>query len=426
MPAKQKKAWTVMVYLAGDNNLDDAGVNDLKEMKKAGSSTAVNVVAQFDRAGSKGTTRRYFLRRGGTLARDVVADLGETNTGDPAVLREFVLWGAREYPAEHILLVLWNHGSGWDDEDLYRMARTDLGIGIHRRGVPLGRRTRAAGSVSVRRIRAVGSKRMRRALFAGSVAAAIRPGLHARAIAFDDSARDFLDNRELKKVLLAVTRKLGRRIDILGMDACLMSMAEVGYQLRGVAAFTVGSEETEPNDGWPYDTILTALARKPGLSPAALSELIVKKYLASYSALDGVTMAACDLGRAQALAARIDALAGALRTALSDPATRQLIVMARAQVQEYEMPDYVDLHDLCERLLANAAVAPDACRGVMEMLRAPGYVITAGCKGSAVRGSHGLSIYFPRRSVSSLYAGLDFQRATAWGRFLGEYVSLMR
>lgn len=30
-----KKSWTVMVYMAGDNNLDPEGVLDLKEMEKA-------------------------------------------------------------------------------------------------------------------------------------------------------------------------------------------------------------------------------------------------------------------------------------------------------------------------------------------------------------------------------------------------------
>ena len=60
-PAKSKKRksveaagagadWTVMVYLAGDNNLDGAGVADLREMKKVGSSASVNVIAQFDAA----------------------------------------------------------------------------------------------------------------------------------------------------------------------------------------------------------------------------------------------------------------------------------------------------------------------------------------------------------------------------------------
>jgi hypothetical protein len=35
---KGMRKWTVMVYLAGDNNLDGAGVVDLTEMKKAGSN----------------------------------------------------------------------------------------------------------------------------------------------------------------------------------------------------------------------------------------------------------------------------------------------------------------------------------------------------------------------------------------------------
>jgi hypothetical protein len=93
------RKWTVMVYLAGDNNLDSAGVVDLKEMKKVGSTGEVAVVAQFDRIGNKGTTKRYFIRKGGTLDADAVADLGETNTGDPKVLRDFILWAARAYPA---------------------------------------------------------------------------------------------------------------------------------------------------------------------------------------------------------------------------------------------------------------------------------------------------------------------------------------
>jgi hypothetical protein len=59
------KKWTVMVYLAGDNNLDGAGLVDLKEMKSVGSTDAVNIIAQFDRQGNKGESRRYYLHKGG-------------------------------------------------------------------------------------------------------------------------------------------------------------------------------------------------------------------------------------------------------------------------------------------------------------------------------------------------------------------------
>ena len=45
-----KKPWTILVYMAGDNSLDPEGVQDLKEMKRVGSTDKINIVAQFDRA----------------------------------------------------------------------------------------------------------------------------------------------------------------------------------------------------------------------------------------------------------------------------------------------------------------------------------------------------------------------------------------
>ena len=93
----------------------------------------------------------------------------------------------------------------------------------------------------MRRVRTVADKPLRRALFKTTIATAIRAGSQQRAIAFDDTSKDFLDNIETKKVLAAVTKDLGRPIDILGMDACLMSMAEVAYQIRDSVLVTVFS-----------------------------------------------------------------------------------------------------------------------------------------------------------------------------------------
>ncbi len=121
MPPKTvtTRNWTILVYLAGDNDLDSAGVVDLNEMKSVGSSDKIAVLAQFDRAGNKKATTRYYLNKGTTVAKDAVQTLGETNMGDPKVLEDFVTWGVTNYPADHYLLVLWNHGAGWDDANLY-------------------------------------------------------------------------------------------------------------------------------------------------------------------------------------------------------------------------------------------------------------------------------------------------------------------
>ncbi len=413
-----------MVYLAGDNNLDSAGVVDLGEMKKIGSPPDLNVVAQFDRAAAGEQTRRYFLKKGGQLEDDVVNSLGETNTGDPKVLTDFVKWAVKNYPAERYMLVVWNHGNGWDDTDVYRLARGAVGANITRRGKVV---EAAPGgddlNVSLRRIRAIGGRTFRRSLFRTSVEAAVR----TRGIAYDDNAKDFLDNQELKRVLMAARKSVGRNLDVLGLDACLMSMAEVGYENRGAADFTVGSEQTEPGDGWPYTQVLGDLAKKPQMGGRELASLIVKRYVASYGPNAGVTQAACDLSQSAALHQAVSTLGTTLRAALPDTATRAGIMQARAQVQSYETRDYVDLQDLCDLLQVNCAgnqAITASAQAVSAAIKK--YVVASGARGTAVANSHGVSIHFPndpQQGLSPLYAKLDFAQDGTWDEFLSAWLS---
>jgi hypothetical protein len=407
MPATQtKKPWTVMVYMAGDNSLDPDGVVDLKEMKKVGSTEKLNIVAQFDRAEGH-VARRYYLRKGGIVTGDAVASLGAVNTGDPKCLSDFIQWCVKSYPADHYLLVLWNHGQGWDDTDIYANER-------HR-----GLRRLATG-------------RIRHALFHAPVRRTLEKAGSdniTRAILLDDNAKDFLDNQEMKKVMDGAAKLLKRKVDIFGMDACLMSMAEVGYQVRDSADFMVGSEQTEPADGWPYHTILGALAKNPAMTPRDLSMLITDKYLASYSNTveDGVTFSACDLSKSSALGTAISSLATALKASLSDSATRQRILMVRNKVQSYAVQDNIDLVDFCSLLAKSGAnsTITTACQNVIKAVQSD-YVMAQGYKGPSMKNSNGVAIYFPIRSVSPLYAGLDFSKKTGWDVFLKAFLSAIR
>ncbi len=404
--AGKAKSWTVMVYMAGDNSLDPDGVQDLKEIKRVGSTDRINVIAQFDRAAGH-VAKRYYLRKGGLATGDAVASLGAVNTGDPKFLMDFIQWGIKNYPAEHYLLVLWNHGQGWDDTDIYADER-------------------------YRGLRRLASGAIRHALFRTPVRSALKQATTdttARAILLDDNAKDFLDNQEMKKVLADTAKLLNRKLDILGMDACLMSMAEVGYQMRDSAAYTVGSEQTEPGEGWPYHTILSDLAKNPAMTPKDLSQLIVDKYLASFPASveDGVTFSACDLAKANDLASAVAALAKALKASLADATGRQRILAVRNQVQSYYVPDNIDLVDFCNLLVkagAETAIAT-ACQGVIKAVKA-NYVIAQGYKGAAMKNSNGLAIYFPTQAVSPLYPGLDFSKKTGWDGFLAAFIKGIR
>lgn len=412
------RKWTVMIYLAGDNNLDSAGVADLKEMKTVGSNDDVAVVAQFDRSGPKNHTKRYFLRKGGSLAGDAAGDLGETNTGDPKVLEDFILWAAEKYPAEHYMTVIWNHGSGWDDENVYGIGRA-IGKDLVRKSSVISN-TSFGASLPFSTARAISGGAMKRAVFRTSV----EKSLTTRGIAFDDDARDFLDNIELKKVFTNVTRKLGRKIDILGMDACLMSMFEVHYQMRDAALYCVGSEEVEPGEGWPYNTILSSLVAEPSMTPRGLSTTVVDKYVKSYKAADNVTQSACDITRVGIVGNALDLFAQALTDSLSRATVRMSILEARDQVQSYYTAHYVDIVDLCG-LIREKRVGGEikaACTSIIDSITERGMVMRSGWKGSDVKHSHGISIYFPTRKISSLYAKLDFAKNTEWDTFLKAYL----
>ncbi len=203
--ASKKAKWTVMVYMAGDNNLDLAALRDISEMARVGSSKEVSILVQLDR-GIDFLTRRFYITEGGGYQKDVVESFEETNSGDPKILEDFILWTVERYPANHYLLILWNHGGGWWEEESEKSK--------------------------------VKSKRLRRsgALFKRYLPFTLdhSPFANSRSIAFDDTSRDFLDNKELKGVLSRISGKFGKKIDILGMDACLMQMIEVAYELKDI------------------------------------------------------------------------------------------------------------------------------------------------------------------------------------------------
>jgi hypothetical protein len=363
------------------------------------------------------------LRKGTTLDKDAVANLGETNMGDPRVLQDFLIWGAKSYPAERYMVVIWNHGAGWDDENIYRSLSRGLKRGVAYKGEALARGAAGKSTLPVSHVRAIARRPFKRALFASTIHKAVQ----TRAIAFDDDAQDFLDNIEMKRVLTAAKKAFGGKIAVLGMDACLMSMVEVGYQVRNAAEVMVGSQEVEPGEGWPYDTVLKALAAKPAMPSTDVGKLIVGRYLASYKANDGVTQAALDLSASTKLEGAVDKLAAALVKSVADQQKLFAIMRARKSVQMYDTKDYIDLVHFCRllRKLTTDAEILAACDAV-ERQGVPPFVVAAGAKGSTVANSNGVSIYFPQDEISPLYAKLDFARNNKWNEFLKGYLAALR
>jgi len=377
-PINNTAEWTVMIYLDADNNLESAGIDDINEMEMVGSSSDVNIVVQVDRipysvlaANNEGyaddisngnwiNTRRYYITQDFDpfqISSQLKSDLGELNMGDPQTLIDFTNWAVTNYPAKKYLLVIWNHGGGFRS-----------------------------------------------------------PAFTTKDIAWDDtSGGDKITMPELEYALSAISAQIGEKIDIVGMDACFMAMTEVAYQIKDYADILVASEESEPFNGWPYDTILGELAGNPLISSEQFAADIVDKYIFSY-AYNNVTQSAIDLSYMDTLAGQLSNLALAI---MSDSSTtKSKYVLASTSSQYYGDWDFIDLFDFCNQLLAysNSLEVKNIASSIQQTLNYA--VIKSGYSGGSVSGSKGLSIYFPYTAYHYYYNYTNFSQDTFWDEML--------
>ncbi len=404
-----KAKWTFMVYMAGDNNLSSAGDHDLVEMRSVGSTDDVNVVVEFDNEGAHGT-RRYHIQKNGAGER--AETLGETDSGDPTVLLDFVSWAAASYPAERYGLVLWNHGGGWEPSEIDRIARS---VG--------------SGDYSTREASERSATPLGRAFFRPTLETIFNlPSASERAICSDDGSGHSLDTVELGNVLAAIVQLLGQPLDLLGMDACLMSNFEVAYQAQPYARYMVASEENEPNQGWPYDAVLGELTANPDAPTEVLAAHIVEAYLRSYldrGYTNPVTQSAFDLARAGQVADKLDALADAVIADL--PAGVMALWSAQREAARFWHNTLWDVTHFCEEL--EKATASQAVREASQAVRAslePGpenFILAERHSGDKVARCGGLTIYLisPLTDISRFYADLEFARKHRWLQMLKAY-----
>jgi len=401
-PQPQEKDWLIMLYMAGDNNLDHEMVLSLQLLLDVGPLEGDAIVAEFDSRRPGSGTKRYDFTdpkpppEGYRLKAYEAEERAETSTGDPETLTAFLNWAEGRYSAQRRLLILSGHGSGTTEDFLMR----------------------------------------------------------------DENADDFLSIHELKEALenagFAKDGKKpedGKKLDIIGMDACYMSMAEICYELRKQESILIGAEGLVPTLGWPYSKFLMRAleekaCKKRPLDTNEVATLIVKEFVEHYEAYDtSVDLAAIRLKSMDALKEKFVSLVAPLRQQLKiDPEVRNRLTSAHWNAQTFKSDQFVDLEDLCALIAGirkkdgraydlgfddTVKKAAEAVRTQLEEV-----VLQAGCSGFAYQWSHGLSIYFPWAYVSPDYANLTFaksqkerkpeNRGTGWGGFIGDLVTQTR
>lgn len=405
--------WTLLVYMAGMNNLAGEADADIAEIVAGQAARNIGAGAEME-AGDievvvfvKQPTGARRFRVGGPEER-----LGDdVDSGDPNTVVDFVRWGTAAAPAERYALILWNHGSGWEPWAY----DTDTPVAVRSA-------RRVTGEV----------RKVNSSLFPTELARRVpEPADRQRAILTDDGTSHAVDTIELGRALTLITEHLGRKLDVLGMDACLMSNLEVASEVRDLVEVVVASEELEPGSGWHYQSLLEGMrAAGDSLTAEQFGQLAVESYIEGYQGTgEAVTLCAVATAGAVELAGAIDGLADALLATL--PEGRTLVTDALGDSVRFD-GHLVDLGDFCTRLRERSGPAPvESVRtavghatAVLDLL-APGrnYIVAEAHLGDALAAVHGVSIYLPARTdpFAPTYVDIRFSREGRWDDFLEAY-----
>ena len=364
------KEWTVMVYINGKNNLEEAGLYNVNKMELVGSNASLNIVTEEGRMnGQEGDvhmdgdwtgSRRLYITQDSDeekVQSRVIQSFDKVDMGDYKHLVDFANWAKTNYPAKHYALIVWNHGSGW---------LTSKGPAAN------------------------------------------------KGISYDDETKNHISTPELGEAM----KEIGK-VDILAYDACLMQMAEVLYEVKDYADYVVGSEETVPGQGFPYDTVLAAFDGSKSSEELAVG--MVGAYGAFYSDKgEKVTLSAVRMSALDDFMAAFNSWTGALIASGKKAEIKGEAYSAGA----YAYADNKDLYDFA-RLAAKAdPQGPVAEKGRAMMDILSGRLVINNIAYQEVSGrdrtSNGLAIYLPAKDYNNKYDQLAWARDTRWDEFVKE------
>jgi hypothetical protein len=231
--------------------------------------------------------------------------------------------------------------------------------------------------------------------------------------------------------LQAAIEGAGIPIDILAFDACNMAAIEVVWQvsLTGLVDILVGSEETIPMNGFPYDLMLTSVANDPSRTPTQVATDMVDGWAAYYDPLSwaqSICLSATDvqsIGQqssafvdwAAAMHANLGAYAKEYKKAIRDTYTA------------YATNKHLDMADLGDNILANSRISNAALRtATAAIVTAIDSSVIASWAGDWAAACRGLTIWWGLTSDwdysgPAYLAEVAFAIDTGWGAFLEDY-----
>jgi hypothetical protein len=360
--ARGQAEWTIMVFINGKNNLAPYALKDMNEMEMVGSTDKVNIVTETGLMAGYGDmpwtgVRRFLIKKDAdtnTVTSPALQDLGSVDMGSYGTVVDFGNWAKQNYPAKKYMLIIWNHGSGWE---------RSIGIRV------------------------------------------------TKGISYDEETGSNINTPQMAQILKGIGG-----VDVYGSDACLMQMAEVDYEIKDYARVIVGSEETEPGDGYTYNTFLGPVVANPSMGPEDLGKAEVASYGDHYQQSgEGATQSLVETSAIPQLLNLVNNFAYTVTQA----GEKDLARSARDGAQKFETPENKDLYDFARLVVAGTKSDDVKAKGqaLMDFI-ASDLVLANRTTSAGYPGAKGISIYIPSGSLEDGYLDLQWAKYSNWDEFV--------
>lgn len=415
---KAKSEVLVVIYMSARNDLLPFVGKSIKQLQALGSNERVKLFIHLDmqRPGEEPITKHFVIEKNKAiqLGSDMLMDSGQENT-----LVHAVECAYERFPAEELVLIIWNHGTGAIEPEIHGVFRSS----------DLYRFNDQTGKVEMRH--------------AGGLLDLISNGEVAvsepKGICFDDAHSSYLTIAQFTQALATISTKIiKKKIKILACDACHMAAADVFIGLEPYVHYFIGSEEVELGSGYKYDILLEPLLKGTMHCEERFARHIVSAYEEAYTKImPELTHSAIDLTHIAILERNIDQVAQTLIWGLEKQKNKSVKEAIRLSKHKnactrFKEPTYIDLGHFYANLLTNIANCElteqtSEFKSRITMLLKEGaeiihQVVIANATGDKMKKATGIAICFPEFVIHKSYHNNPFAAKTHWLRFLKKYL----
>jgi len=209
--------------------------------------------------------------------------------------------------------------------------------------------------------------------------------------------------------------RLGRPLDLLGLDTCFGGSVEVAYELRGTCHYLTAAPGVIYSPGLAWSEAFEA----NDCAPVAVMRAVVG---AGMSADGPAALVGLDLERLPGLSLALGALSAAVRKHLAELLPAMTFVRSRTRSWG-ERSELCDLRELAAGLQCNTADA-EVTQASGQVKAAVDGLVVARWEGNVEGGDGaGLGIYYPP-TIEEVPAGyakqFELAEVTGWGAYLRE------